>query len=69
MNWEELLKRAPKLEAYIKHMPPDIKARSVIKVIPPDRLSTRRITSWTILHLSAAEITGPSMNLKTVTYI
>ena len=29
MNWEELLKRAPKLEAYIKHMPPDIKARSV----------------------------------------
>ena len=35
MNWEELLKRAPKLEAYIKHMPPDIKARSVIKVIPP----------------------------------
>ena len=57
MNWEELLKRAPKLEAYIKHMPPDIKAR---------RSSTRRITSWTILHLSAAETTGPSMNLKTV---
>ena len=38
MNWEELLKRAPKLEAYIKHMPPDIKARSVIKVIPPGQI-------------------------------
>ena len=31
MNWEELLKRAPKLTDYIKNMPPDIKNRCVYK--------------------------------------
>lgn len=38
MNWEELLKRAPKLTDYIKNMPPDIKNRCVIKVIPPGQI-------------------------------
>ena len=38
MNWEELLKRAPKLTDYVKNMPPDIKNRCVIKVIPPGQI-------------------------------
>lgn len=38
MNWEELLQKAPGIEAYIRNMPPEIKNHCVIRVLPPGQI-------------------------------
>lgn len=38
MNWDELMERAPKLQEYIKNMPPDIRSRCTIRVLPPGQI-------------------------------
>lgn len=38
MNWDELMERAPKLQEYIKNMPPDIRSHCTIRVLPPGQI-------------------------------